>query len=160
MKGRGASLTQRDWRAVSAVLVPGYGVASGTGAKSPHPAGSIELQLPHFRARGLDLDRYFLGTLNLKLEAKSFTLTNPRYNFAQIRWTELHGPEDFSFSPCRIEFRSVRYDGLIYYPHPSTKPAHYQPANVIEVLSEKIPNISDGARVVLFVDSGEVEILP
>ncbi len=140
-------------------MVQGYGVASGTGAKSPHPAGSIELQLPHFRARGLDLDQYFFGTLNLKLDAKSFALTKPRYYFAQVQWTDLHGPEDFSFSPCRIEFRAVRYDGLIYYPHPSTKPAHHQPANVIEILSEKIPDIGDGARVVLFVDPGEVAIL-
>ena len=138
----------------------GYGVASGTGAKSPYPAGSLELQLPHFRAQGLDLNRYFLGTLNLKLDATSFTLTKPRYYFAQVRWTNLHGPEDFSFSPCRIGFRSIRHDGLIYYPHPSTKPAHHQPPNLIEVIAEWIHGISHGAKVVVLVDPHEVEILP
>ena len=36
------------------VVVAGHGVASGRASDSPFAAGTIELQAPHFRARGLD----------------------------------------------------------------------------------------------------------
>lgn len=85
-------------------------------------------------------------------------MTNPRYRCPGVRWTDLHGPESFSFSPCRIEVDDISYEGLIYYPHPSTKPLHHQPANLVEVIAEWIPGMDSGVPVVLHVVSTEVEI--
>ena len=46
-------------------LVAGHGVASGRANDSPSPAGTIQLQRPHFAAAGIDLSPFEPATLNL-----------------------------------------------------------------------------------------------
>lgn len=141
-----------------ATVVRGYGVASGAGAGAPYPEGTIRLQRPYFLERGLDLSGYYPGTLNLRV-GRRLRLTRPRYRFSGVRWTDRHGPENFSFSPCLVEYRGVRYRGLIYVPHPSTKPEHYQDPDVVEVIAHWIGDIASGATVRLHVDAREVTVV-
>ena len=50
-------------------------------------------------------------------------------------WTDLHPPEHFSFSQCRVTFAAVDYHGWIYYPHPETKRRNFQDASLLEVIA-------------------------
>jgi hypothetical protein len=59
---------------VTGFVCQGFRVASGQTTDSPYPAGTIAMQVPFFRDRGLDLSRYFLGTLNVSIAPKVFTI--------------------------------------------------------------------------------------
>jgi hypothetical protein len=101
-------MTGSDWRTVDGILERGYGVASGTGTDSPYPRGTIEMQIPFFKALGLDLTRFFPGTLNVSISPKTFQLINPEFTFRQVHWTDRHPPEDFSFSRCQLSYSNPK----------------------------------------------------
>jgi len=145
--------------AVSGRVVEGYRVASGETEDSPYPAGSIALQIPHFQARGLDLSRFYPATLNIEIAARGFVMRNAAHRFEQVRWFEANPPEDFSFSRCQVGFRNQMRDGWVYYPHPDTKPAHWQAPNIIEVITSLLDGITYGDAVTLHLDPMEIEIL-
>lgn len=148
---------ETPWIQISATIKPGYGVASGQGSHSPYPAGSIALQTPFFRDRGLDLSPYFPGTLNLSIHPQQFQLTQPQYTFRQVAWFPGIPPEDFSFSVCQLEtHQGDRPQGLIYYPHPETKPDHFQDPSIIEVLAPFLPGLAAGDRLTLGLNPNEV----
>jgi len=148
-----------DWVVVAGTVVRGHGVASRAGEGSPYPAGTLEMQIPHFRRLGLNLDRYVPATLNISIVPRRFHLRNPRHTFRGVRWTSLHPPEDFSFSPCRVVFAGATYEGLVYHPHPETKARHFQDASTIEVLAAYIPGVTYGSRVELHVRREEIDLL-
>jgi hypothetical protein len=52
---------------VKGTIIPGYGVASGKGHDTRCPEGTLRLQYPFVKERGLDLGNYFLGTLNINI---------------------------------------------------------------------------------------------
>ncbi len=143
---------------ITGQVVKGHGVASGPSREYPY--GSLERQLPLFKAAGLDLSRFFLGTLNISIAPATFRLVNPAYTFQRVAWTDLHPAEDFSFSPCRVSLSAEDkwYDGYIYYPHPETKIRHYQNPSLIEVITEKIPGVQYGTKIHLEIDPDQVEI--
>lgn len=123
-------------------LRKGYGVASGPSADYPH--GALERQVPIFKSRGLDLSDCFLGTLNLDIHPHVFEIVKPEFTFRAVRWTDLHPPEDFSFSRCQIFPDDGEYDGWIYYPHPETKLRHFQNPSLLEVMAPFVPGLSTG----------------
>jgi len=143
---------------VPGTVVRGHEVASRAGKDSPYPAGTIEMQLPHFLRLGLDLSRYVAATLNVSIAPKRLRLRNPSHQFRRVRWTDRHPPENFSFSPCRVRFGGRLYDGLVYYPHPETKTRHFQDASIVEVLAERIPEIGYGAPVELYLSQAEIDL--
>lgn len=143
---------------VPGTLIPGYGVASGR-AESPYPQGSIALQRPHFEARGLDLSGLFMGTLNISIRPYIFHMFAPQLTFERVPWSPHHGPETFSFSPCWVEYGERRHRGWIYYPHPETKPMHFQDPSTVEVLAPAIPRITYGQALRLWLDPNEVTVV-
>ena len=147
---------QKEVIQVSGVVVEGHHVASGP--SKVYPYGTFERQKPYFKARGLDLDLFFTGTINISIAPLKFKLVKPAYTFRQIGWTDLHPPEDFSFSPCRLLFQARGFDGYIYYPHPETKIRHFQDPSVIEVITEKIPGIVYGSQVELVIEAAAIRI--
>ena len=148
-----------DWQKVGGVVVAGYGVASGQGEGSPYPAGSIALQVPFFRERGLDLDGYFLGTLNVDVAPFEFVMQQPVYCFRQVGWWGEIPPEDFSFQVCRLGVGGRLYEGLVYFPHPETKPAHGQRPCVVEVLAERILGVGYGDDVEVWLPVGSLRLM-
>jgi hypothetical protein len=48
-------------------LRPGHQVASGLAVNNPYPAGTIAMQTPFFKALGLDLSGFYVGTLNVSI---------------------------------------------------------------------------------------------
>ncbi len=138
------------------VLVKGYGVASGPSADYPY--GALERQRPIFKERGLDLGDLFNGTLNIDISPVTFNLVNAEFTFRDVRWTDLHPPEHFSFSRCRVIFRQAEYEGWVYYPHPETKRRNFQNASLVEVITQFIPEIHAGDEVQLLLNPDRISI--
>ena len=144
---------------ITGTVVEGHRVASGP--SKDYPYSSLERQLPYFKAAGLDLSPFFLGTLNISIAPAQFKLVKPSHTFRQIAWTDLHPPEDFSFSPCQVAVPDQRrwYSGYVYYPHPETKIRNYHNPSLIEVIAEKIAGIHYGSRLTLALDPSAIQII-
>lgn len=155
----GEHTTGEQWASARGTVVRGHRVASGTGEDRRYPSGTIRMQKPFFRALGLDLGPYYEGTLNVSISPRAFALRRPQHTYRQVAWTALHPPEDFSFSRCRLTFRATIYNGWVYYPHPETKRAHFQPPSTIEIIAPPIPAIGYGDQVEVAVLADEVELL-
>ena len=148
-----------NWQVVSGVVQQGHQIASGWANDSPYPKGSIAMQMPYFRALGLDLSALFKGTLNISICPATFVMQQPVYTFREVDWTAAHPPETFSFSPCQIRFKSCDYQGFVYYPHPETKQRHFQNAAILEILAPPIAGIGYGDRVKLALNPTEILIV-
>ena len=145
-----------DWILVDGILVQGYRVASGP--SKDYPYGALEQQRPFFKAGGLDLSSYFNGTLNIDIRPLKFIMRNPEFTFHHIEWTDLHPPEHFSFSHCRVLFKELEYDGWVYYPHPETKARHFQNPSLLEVIAMPIPGIQYGDSLQVLLDPEEISV--
>jgi CTP-dependent riboflavin kinase len=132
------------WVTVPGIMQRGHRVATGLAADTPYPAGTLNLQKPLFKERGLDLSPYYEGTLNISIHPRTFVMRQPQFTFRQVTWTALHPPEDFSFSRCRVIINLVGYAGWVYYPHPGTKQAHFQSPSVVEVIAPFIAHLTYG----------------
>jgi len=145
-----------QWIHIRGVVVQGYRVASGPSADYPY--GALDRQRPIFKARGLDLSEYFNGTLNIDIRPSVFSMEKPEYTFHDVKWTDLHPPEHFSFSPCKVIYKNVEYDGWVYYPHPETKKRNFQNPSLLEVVAYPIPQIQYGDEVGILVNSEELKV--
>ncbi len=126
-------------------VVAGHGVASGRSSTSPYPAGTIALQQPHFLAQGVDLSRYHPGTLNVDVAPHAPVPQAPLFD-GRLRWFgDLE--ERFLLSRIRLRCGARDFDGLWYYPHPATKPAHFQKPTVVELLLPWIDGLAPGSPV-------------
>jgi hypothetical protein len=141
---------------VEGILVRGHGVASAP--SNDYPYGTLIKQKPYFMALGLDLGGFYMGTLNISIAPRTWEMVTPDYAFHRVAWSDLHPPEDFSFSSCRILFDRHVYPGWIYYPHPQTKVRHFQDSSLIEVISEFIPTIRIGNSLSLEINNTAVRI--
>jgi hypothetical protein len=142
---------------VAGIVVAGYRVASGP--SKDYPYGSLEKQFPLFKELGLDLRGFYRGTLNISIAPQTFEMVAPANTFRQVAWTDLHPPEDFSFSACKIKFKEEEYSGYVYYPHPETKKRHFENASILEIISTLIPGIKYGEQVEVEVNGGEIRIV-
>jgi hypothetical protein len=141
---------------ISGLVVAGYRVASGP--SKDYPYGTLEMQIPLFKQRGLNLEGLHPGTLNVSIAPATFEMVNPEYTFRQVAWTDLHPPEDFSFSRCTVRFKGTGYAGYVYYPHPETKKKHFESASILEIISVYIPGIKYGDRMELELNADEIRI--
>ena len=145
-----------SWLRLTGILAKGHQVASRPSAAYPY--SSLEKQKPYFKDLGLDLSIYFNGTLNISIAPLEFEMTKPEFTFPLVEWTDLHPPETFSFSRCKVKFDGQEYEGLVYYPHPETKKTHFQNPSLIEVITYKIANIKYGDALEIEVNSQEISI--
>lgn len=140
------------------VVVAGHGVASGTATATPFAGGTIALQAPHFAARGLDLAPFVPGTVNLDIAPYRLELAAPRWTFRDVAWTDVHGPETFSFVECAVRRGDEVHEGLVYAPHPETKPMHHQPSTVVELLLPPLAGLGAGEALELEVADGQATL--
>ena len=146
-------------QSITAVIKQGHKIASGLADNSPYPEGSIKMQLPHFKAKGLDLSSYYPATLNLSIAPHVFKMIAPELTLRDLHWAEGFDAEDFSFSSCEIIFKNQHYKGLVYYPHPETKLDHFHSESLIEVISQYIPDIHYGDSVTFVYPPSEISIV-
>ena len=145
-----------SWIHLTGILVQGHQVASRPSAAYPY--SSLEKQKPYFKALGLDLSIYFNGTLNILIAPLEFEMTKPEFTFPLVEWTDLHPPETFSFSRCKVKFEGKEFAGWVYYPHPETKKTHFQNPSLIEVITHEIANIKYGDAIEIEVNPQEITI--
>ncbi len=143
---------------VKGIIKQGHQVASGKSKDSPYPRGSIEMQRPYFYDLGLDITNYFSGTLNVSIAPYSFVLKKPDYTFKNVQWNRNYPAETFSFAVCDLYFDQSEYNSLIYYPHPETKPNHFQDKSTLEILALPIANISYGDEVELGINLEKIQL--
>ncbi len=141
------------------VVRAGHGVASGRATDSPFAGGTIALQAPHFAARGLDLTPFVPATVNLDIAPLRLVPLVPRWTFADVAWTDVHGPETFSFIEAAVTRAGRAHEGLVYLPHPETKPMHQQPATVVELLLPRLDGLVTGEVLGLEVREGQAHIV-
>lgn len=149
----------QSWTYIQGRLQTGYGVASGWATHSPYPAGTIALQTPHFQQLGLDLTPYYPGTLNISIAPAQFRLLQPQWTFPLVHWFPASCPETFSFSPCQVIYLEQTIWGLIYYPHPETKPDHFQDSSTLEVLAPFIDEIKPDSSLQVGVLPQQIELV-
>lgn len=146
---------------VPARIVAGHKVASGQGGDPRFPDGTLRMQIPLFKERGLDLSPYYPGTLNLSISPWQYEVASPKLTFRQIKWCPTEPAEDFSFFDCEIRpAKQKEYvAGLIYFPHPETKPEHFQPPDVLEVLAPPLSDLTYGEVLDLRVDVNQLRFV-
>ena len=68
--------------------------------------------------------------------------------------------ENFSFYRCAIRRSTIGSfeKGLVYWPHPSTKPEFQQDPPILEILAPFIEEANYGSAVELLLDPEEIEI--
>jgi hypothetical protein len=145
-----------SWTRLKGILMQGHQVASRPSAAYPY--SSLEKQKPYFKDRGLNLYPYFNGTLNISIEPLEFEMTDPEFTFPFVEWTDLHPPETFSFSRCKLQFERREYAGWVYYPHPETKKTHFQNQSLVEVITYEIANIRYGDAIEIEINPSEIKI--
>jgi hypothetical protein len=150
------------WKTTEGTLVAGHGVASGRKVDARFPNGTLAMQAPYFAERGLDLAPFWLGTLNIDIAPSRFEIGKAAFTFHSVKWHPSEPAEDFSFFDCRVSVigSDRTAAGLIYYPHPETKPEHEQPDGVLEILTREISTIGEGMRLLLSIPESQIKIHP
>ena len=144
------NMADSKWQRFHARIVPGHQVASGRNENPRFPGGTLRMQAPHFRARGLDLDRFFGGTVNVSIAPLRYRVAQARLTLRAVKWHPTEPAEDFSFFDVRLlRDGQPPAEGLIYYPHPETKPEHFQQPDVLELLLPFVDGITYGADLLL-----------
>lgn len=116
------------------------------------------MQAPFFRTLGFDLAAFYSGTLNVSIAPFSYIVRKPASTFRQVKWHPTEPAEDFSFFDVDLLRRGREsVSGKIYYPHPETKPAHFQAPSVLELLLPWIDGVGYGDEVTLRVPSGQMD---
>jgi hypothetical protein len=143
----------------SACILRGHQVASGANGDARFPGGTLRMQSPYFLKLGLDLSPFYLGTLNVSIAPLTYRIIRPRFTFRAVKWHPIEPAEDFSFFDIRVQCNDRSpVDGLIYYPHPETKPMHFQPPDVLELLLSFIDGLSVGSQLQLEVSAEQMVV--
>lgn len=143
----------------TATIIQGHRVASGQNGDPAFPGGTLRMQSPYFRKLGLDLSPYYPGTLNVSIAPRHYKVVRAPWTFPLVKWHPVDPAETFSFFHVwRVLFDGSRVEGLIYYPHPETKPKHFQPDDMLELLFPKMDDVAYGTEMTLEVDPNELEI--
>ena len=148
-----------DWQIVPALVVRGHTVASGGNGNPHYPGGTLRMQAAHFRERGLDLAAYHGGTLNVSIAPARYRVVRARHTFRAVKWHPVDAAEDFSFFDVRVQRDDAPpVAGLIYHPHPETKPKHFQQPDVLELLLPFIEGATYGAELRLAVPADQIVV--
>lgn len=142
-----------------AEIVPGHRVASGGNNDPRFPGGTIRMQLPHFRRLGLDLSPYHPGTVNVSIAPRVYQVVEAPHTFRDLKWHPEEPAEDFSFFDVDVlDGETVIATGLIYHPHPDTKPEHFQKPDVLELLLPYVEGIAYGRTLSLRTKKSQILI--
>jgi hypothetical protein len=150
---------EEDFGMILATIVQGHRVASGLNGNPRFPGGTMRMQLPFFRELGLDLSGYHLGTLNVSIAPMSYCVVKPKWTFHALKWHPTEPAEDFSFFDVIVQRDDAApVSGLIYFPHPDTKPEHFQKPDVLELLLPWTEGLAYGTKIRLEVSVEQMRI--
>jgi len=148
-----------DSQIISARVVEGHRVASGLNGNPRFPGGTLRMQRPHFLALGFDISHLYPGTLNVSIAPLSYRVVAARHTFPNLKWHPTEPAEDFSFFDVRmLRPGALPVSGFIYFPHPATKPEHFQEPDVLELLLPFVAGLVYGVELKLEVPTGQMLI--
>ncbi|MFN0080295.1 MAG: hypothetical protein ACKVY0_27830 [Prosthecobacter sp.] len=146
---------------IPAIIVQGHRVASGLNGNPCFPGGTMRMQLPFFKELGLDLSPYHLGTLNVSIAPLSYRVVKSKWTFRDLQWHPTEPAEDFSFFDVLVHRDDAEpVSGLIYFPHPDTKPEHFQQPDVLELLLPWTEGLAYGMNITLEVPPEQMMFEP
>ncbi|MEM6252763.1 MAG: hypothetical protein AAF821_07565 [Cyanobacteria bacterium P01_D01_bin.156] len=97
--------------------------------------------------------------MNVSIQPYQYQIKHAKHTFRQVKWAESAPPEDFSFFDCWLTVGTQkRLPGLVYYPHPETKPEHFQGAATLEVMTQFIDGLSYGMEINLELDNSQIQV--
>ena len=148
-----------SWQTVAAHIVPGHRVASGLNRNPRFPGGTLRMQAPFFLAVGFDLGAYHGGTLNVSIAPDRYRVVKAPTTFWKVKWHPTEPAEDFSFFDVQLlRLNRPPIAGKIYYPHPDTKPAHFQMPDVLELLLPFVEGLKYGDEIELSIPAEQMII--
>lgn len=117
------------------------------------------MQTPFFLDRGLNLGEFYEGTINVSIAPQQYRVLKARHTFRNVKWHSTEPAEDFSFFDVRlIRTGKKPLAGLVYFPHPETKPEHFQQPDVLELLFPYIEGLRYGMKLTLEVSDSQMAI--
>ena len=116
------------------------------------------MQVSHFLERGFNIGNLYLGTLNVSIAPLRYRVVKPRHTFAKVKWHPTEPAEDFSFFNVRLMLPDNPVTGYIYFPHPDTKPEHFQHPDVLELLLPFVENLRYGMTLSLEIPATQMVI--
>lgn len=147
----------KNTQIITARIVQGHRVASGLNGNPRFPGGTLRMQAPHFLVRGFDVSQLYPGTLNVSIAPFSYRVVKPRHTFTNVKWHPTEPAEDFSFFDVRLILSpATAVKGFIYFPHPDTKPEHFQQPDVLELLMPFVEGLRYGAEVKLEIPTSQM----
>ncbi|WP_052572958.1 hypothetical protein [Haloferula sp. BvORR071] len=148
-----------DWQTFTVRVLQGHRVASGLNGNPRFPGGTLRMQAPFFRELGVDLDDFYPGTINVSLAPQRYVVRQARHTFRNLKWHPVEPAEDFSFFDIRLLLPGQEpLEGFVYYPHPETKPEHFQQPDVLELLLPKVEGLHYGMELTLQVPEEQMAI--
>ncbi len=148
-----------DWQTLTARVIQGHQVASGLNGNPRFPGGTLRMQAPFFRALGVDLDVFHPGTVNISIAPCRYRVIAARHTFRDVKWHPVEPAEDFSFFDVRlVRPGAPPLAGLVYFPHPDTKPEHFQQPDVLELLLPFVEGMHYGMELHLEVPADQLAI--
>ena len=152
-------MNTQDNQIVSCKIVEGYRVASGLNGNPRFPGGTLRMQTPHFQALGFDISRLHPATLNVSIAPLRYRVVKAPHTFRQVRWHPVEPAEDFSFFDVRVRRPGdLAVVGFIYFPHPDTKPEHFQRPDVLELLLPFVEGVSYGMELTVEIPIAQIVI--
>ena len=143
---------------IAGIVVAGHGVASGRAGDPRFPEGTLALQWAHFEGAGLNLRGFYRGTVNVSVAPFRPRPVAARLTVRKVQWHEHCPPEDFSFFDVRVAFADGSpVEALVYWPHPETKPDHFQDPHVVEILAPFTDGVEVGSRARVWGDERQIE---
>lgn len=143
---------------ITATIVRGHRVASGQNGDPRFPGGTIRMQLSSFAALGLDLSGIYSGTLNVRIAPLQYRVVKPRFTFRHVKWHPVEPAEDFSFFDLIVHRNGLPpIRGFVYFPHPDTKPEHFQKPDVLELLLPWTEGLSYGQSIQIEVPVAQMQ---
>ena len=61
---------------------------------------------------------------------------------------------------CTVLRAGAALEGLVYLPHPESKPMHHQPTTVVELLLPRLPDLSVGEELEVGITPGQATFAP
>lgn len=116
------------------------------------------MQMPFFKALGLDLSDCWPGTVNVSIAPQTWTLLQADYCFEHLAWTHLHPPETFSFVRVQLIWQSRMVKAWVYRPHPETKATHHQANTTVELIAPHMDGLAYGDAVQILFNPASIRL--
>ena len=146
--------------AIPAIIVQGHRVASGLNNNPRFPGGTLRMQMHFFRELGLDLSIFHIGTINIRMAPWRYQVVRAKHTFRNLKWHPVEPPEDFSFFDVTVRHGESSTNGLIYFPHPETKPEHFQPPDALELRLPFVPGLAYGDTIQIQTVADQMVFVP